>query len=118
MWEWANDEIFNNIVYNINIAAICEILPLAVKAGLKPSALEQVFTSASSQSFASKYFIPRILNREFDTDFAMIDAYKDIINVQKIATKLQGSIPVTNAMISTYQNTMAIGLQKNQECHG
>jgi len=103
---------FNNIVYNINIAAISEILPLAVKAGLKPSALEQVFTSASSQSFASKYFIPRILNREFDTDFAMIDAYKDIINVQKIATKLQGSIPVTNAMISTYQNTMAIGLQK------
>ena len=101
-----------NIIYNINISAICEILPLSIKAGLKPDALEQVFTSASARSFASEYYIPRILNRNFDGDFAMIDAYKDITNLQAIATKLKASIPVSNAMISSYQNTMAIGLEK------
>ena len=48
----------NNIIYNINIAALCEVLPLAVKAGLHPERLADVVTSASSRSFASEYFVP------------------------------------------------------------
>ena len=54
---------FNNVVYDINIAAISELLPTAVKAGLDPSLLEQLFTTGSSRSFASEHFVPRMVQR-------------------------------------------------------
>ena len=100
----------NNIIYNINIVALCEILPLGVAAGISIDALEQVVTSASSRSFAGDHFIPRIMAREFEGDFPLAGAYKDILNMQKIATEKQALTPLMNAMISSYQNALADGL--------
>ena len=100
----------NNIIYNINIVALCEILPLGVAAGISIYALEQVVTSASSRSFAGDHFIPRMMAREFEGDFPLAGAYKDILNMQKIATEKQALTPLMNAMISSYQNALADGL--------
>ena len=100
----------NNIIYNINIVALCEILPLGVAAGISIDALEQVVTSASSRSFAGDHFIPRMMAREFEGDFPLAGAYKDILNMQKIATEKQALTPLMNAMISIYQNALADGL--------
>jgi 3-hydroxyisobutyrate dehydrogenase-like beta-hydroxyacid dehydrogenase len=99
----------NNIIYNINIAAICEVMPLAVKAGLATDKLARVLTTASSRSFASEYFIPRILERKFDGDFSLQAAFKDIVNIQETAARLQASMPVVDAMISTYQAAIDMG---------
>jgi 3-hydroxyisobutyrate dehydrogenase-like beta-hydroxyacid dehydrogenase len=99
----------NNIVYNVNIAAICEALPLAMAVGLDPEVTAQVVTTASSRSFASEYFVPRMMERKFDFDFPMKSAYKDIVNVQKMAVETQAQMPVVNAMIATYQAAMADG---------
>ena len=44
----------NNIIYDVNIAAFCEVLPLAIKAGLPPEQLEKVLTTGSSRSFAQR----------------------------------------------------------------
>ena len=87
-------------------------MPLAIKAGLEPNILEKVFLSASSKSFASEYFVPRILDRNFNTDFSMEAAYKDIINIQELATKYRAAIPITNAMTSSYQSTIGLGFGK------
>ena len=38
----------NNIIYNINIVALCEVLPLAVAGGLSTDALTKVVTTAFS----------------------------------------------------------------------
>ena len=100
----------NNIIYNINIVALCEILPLAVTGGISVDALEQVVTSASSRSFAGDHFIPRMLAREFEGDFSLAGAYKDILNMQKVATEKQALTPLMSAMISSYQNALADGL--------
>ena len=100
----------NNIIYNINIVALCEILPLAVTGGISVDALEQVVTSASSRSFAGDHFIPRMLARKFEGDFPLADAYKDILNMQKVATEKQALTPLMSAMISSYQNALADGL--------
>lgn len=99
----------NNIIYNVNIAALCEVLPLAVAVGLDPEEVGRLVTSASSRSFASDYFVPRMLERRFDTDFSMNDAYKDIINVQNMGIETRASLPVVNAMISTYQAAVSAG---------
>ena len=99
----------NNIIYNVNIVALCEVLPLAVAAGLDPDEVARVVTSASSRSFASEYFVPRMMERKFDSDFAMQDAYKDIVNVQRMAVETKAMLPVVNAMIGSYQAAMAAG---------
>ena len=99
----------NNIIYDINIVALCEILPLAVAGGLSVDSLHRVTTSGSSRSFASDHFVPRMLARQFDNDFAMEDAYKDILNVQKIAVENRAMTPLMNAMTSSYQTAIASG---------
>jgi len=99
----------NNVVYNVNIAAISEALPLAMAVGLDPNVVAQVLTTASGRSFASEYFIPKMAERTFDFDFTMKDAYKDIVNVQKMGIETQASLPVVNAMIASYQAAMAAG---------
>lgn len=99
----------NNIIYNVNIAALCEVLPLAMAIGLQPDAVARLVTSGSSQSFASDYFVPRMLERRFDTDFSLQAAYKDILNVQRMGTETRASLPVVNAMIATYQAAIAAG---------
>jgi 3-hydroxyisobutyrate dehydrogenase-like beta-hydroxyacid dehydrogenase len=99
----------NNIIYDINIVALCEVLPLAVAGGLSTEALTQVVTTASARSFAGDHFVPRMLARQFDDDFPMEDAYKDILNVQRIAIEKRAMTPLVNAMTSSYQNAIAAG---------
>jgi 3-hydroxyisobutyrate dehydrogenase-like beta-hydroxyacid dehydrogenase len=99
----------NNIIYNVNIAAICEVMPLAMKSGLGADKLAQVLTTASSRSFASEYFVPRILERKFDGDFSLQAAFKDIVNIQQAAARVQASTPVVDAMIATYQAAIDMG---------
>lgn len=99
----------NNIIYNINIAGICEILPLAAKVGLDPEQIAAVVASGSSRSFASDYFVPRIMAGDFAGDFTLEAAYKDIVNVQRMAIEHRAHIPVANAMIATYQEAIAAG---------
>lgn len=101
---------FNNVIYDINIAALCELLPLALKAGLDAETLARVVTSGSSRSFASEYFVPRMLAGEFAEDFPMNAAYKDIVNVQETAVRLAAMTPVTGAMTAVYQQALAHGL--------
>ena len=99
----------NNIIYNVNIAAICEVMPLAVKAGLGADKLAEVLTTASARSFASEYFVPRILAGNFAGDFSLRAAFKDIINIQETAARLDASMPVVDAMIGTYQAAIDMG---------
>ncbi|MEM0989574.1 MAG: NAD(P)-dependent oxidoreductase [Pseudomonadota bacterium] len=99
----------NNIIYDVNIAALAEVLPFAVKVGLDPDALAHLVTTASSRSFASEYFVPKMKARRFDTDFTLENAYKDIVNVQRMAIETRASLPIVNAMVATYQAAMAAG---------
>lgn len=99
----------NNIIYNVNIAVLCEVLPLTVAMGLKPEEVARTVTTASSRSFASEYFVTRMLDRRFDTDFTLKDAYKDIVNVQNMAAETGASLPVVQAMVGSYEATIEAG---------
>ena len=99
----------NNIVYDMNIAAFCEVLPFAVKAGLQPGQLAEVLTSGNARSFASEHFVPRIMERRFEGDFSLRAAYKDIVNIQEAAAQLDVSLPLVEAMVSTYRAAIEMG---------
>ncbi len=100
----------NNMMYNINIAGFCEIMPVAVKAGLDPEQLANVVMSGSSRSFASQHFVPRIMEGCFENDFPMGAAFKDIENAQDIVKMLGEETPLMDTMIRTYLEAMEMGL--------
>ncbi|MYD87575.1 MAG: NAD(P)-dependent oxidoreductase, partial [Acidobacteria bacterium] len=99
----------NNIVYDVNIAAFCEVLPFAVKAGLQPAQVAEVLTTGNSRSFASGHFVPRIMERRFEGDFSLRAAYKDIVNIQEAAAQLDASLPLVEAMVKAYRAAIEMG---------
>ncbi|MEM7429082.1 MAG: NAD(P)-dependent oxidoreductase [Pseudomonadota bacterium] len=99
----------NNILYNVHIAALAEVLPLTVAAGLDTEAVAKVVTTASARSFASDYFVPRMLAGKFDTDFTMNAARKDVVNVQAMAAETGARLPVVDAMTRSYDAAIAAG---------
>ena len=100
----------NNILFDINIAAFAEILPMAVKLGLDPVAISSVINSSSGRSYASEFFIPRILERNFRDGYPLSHAYKDLVSGAELAAQLCIPLPVMHAATTTYQMAMLKGL--------
>ncbi len=99
----------NNVLYDINIAALAEVLPMAVAMGLDPAQLGQVVTTGTSRSYASQYFVPRILKGEFDEGYPLAKAYKDLVSAAIVAAENGFPLPVTAAATATYQTALRQG---------
>ncbi len=100
----------NNILFDINIAGFAEMLPMAVKLGLDPEKIASVINSSSGRSYASEFFIPRILKRNFDDGYAMKHAYKDLVSGTELSAQLGIPLPVMHAATTTYQMALLQGL--------
>lgn len=100
----------NNILFDINIAAFAEILPMAVKLGLDPEQIGAVINSSSGKSYASEFFIPRILKRNFGDGYPMEHAYKDLVSGAEISAQLCIPLPLMHAATTTYQMALLKGL--------
>jgi 3-hydroxyisobutyrate dehydrogenase-like beta-hydroxyacid dehydrogenase len=99
----------NNTIYDINIAALAEVMPMAVAMGLDPDKLATVVTTGSSRSFAADYFVPRILKGKFDEGYPVGKAYKDLASCAAVATQYMIPMPLTAAMMAIYQTTIRQG---------
>ncbi len=99
----------NNVIYDINIAALAEVLPMAVAMGLDPSLLASVVTTGTSRSYASQYFVPRILRGEFDEGYPLAKAYKDLVSAAAVSVGRGFPLPVTAAATATYQMALRAG---------
>ncbi|MCJ2121812.1 NAD(P)-dependent oxidoreductase [Methylobacterium sp. J-077] len=99
----------NNVLYDINIAALAEVLPMAVAMGLDPDQIAQVVTTGTSRSYASQYFVPRIVQGRFDEGYPMGAAYKDLVAAAAISAEGGYPMPVTAAATATYQTALRQG---------
>ena len=99
----------NNVIYDINIAALAEVLPMAVAMGLDPEKLAQIVTTGTSRSYASEYFVPRMLKRLFDEGYPLGKAYKDLVSCAAVAAEGNFPMPVTAAATATYQTALRQG---------
>lgn len=99
----------NNVLYNINMAGLAEILPYAVKMGLEPEKIGQFVNSGTGRSYASEYFIPRILNGDFSYGFTMESAYKDMKCACNESASSKIPTPVMHAAMTTYQMALLEG---------
>ena len=99
----------NNVIYDINIAALAEVLPMAVAMGLDPARLATVVTTGTSRSYASQYFVPRILQGAFDEGYPLAKAYKDLVSAAAVGAEGSFPLPVTAAATATYQMALRHG---------
>ena len=93
----------NQLLFNINCAAMSEVLVMAVKMGLDPEQVVSVSRSGTAQSFALDNFGPLLLEGNFGPGYPMEDAYKDMDNAAEISALHHIPLPVTAATMSTYQ---------------
>ena len=102
-------KLINQLLFDINAAALAEILPLGVKLGLDPEQIGAVVNSGTGRSYASEFFIPRILDENFADGYPMAAAYKDLISGAQITAHNQIPAPVLAAATSTYQQALRQG---------
>ncbi|SHG83798.1 NAD(P)-dependent oxidoreductase [Marivita hallyeonensis] len=102
-------KLINQLLFDINAAALAEILPMAVKLGLDPETTAEVVNSGTGRSYASEYFIPQILEGVFDTGYPLQSAYKDLVSGAEISARYQIPAPVLAAATTTYQQALLEG---------
>lgn len=99
----------NNVIYDINIAALAEVLPMAVRLGLDPARLAEVVTTGTARSYAAEFFVPRMLRGDFDEGYPLEKAYKDVTSGLGAALTHGLPTPVLAAMATTYQTALRQG---------
>jgi 3-hydroxyisobutyrate dehydrogenase-like beta-hydroxyacid dehydrogenase len=102
-------KMINNILYNCNIAAFAEVLPMSMKLGLDPEKIARVINSGTGRSFASEAFIPNILDGCFDKSYPLEHAYKDMHNALEVSARKKIPLPMVKTAATTYQMALSSG---------
>lgn len=102
-------KLINQLLYDINVAALAEILPMSVKMGLDPVKVGEVVNSGTGRSYASEFFIQRILKDRFSDGYSLQNAYKDLVSAAEISANLCIPMPVLSAATVTYQTALLQG---------
>ncbi len=103
-------KLINQLLFDINAAALAEILPMAVKMGLDPDLVGEVVNSGTGRSYASEFFIPRMLRGHFADGYPMGHAYKDLVSGAELSANACVPLPVLAAATATYQAALLQGL--------
>ena len=102
-------KLINNLLFDINAAALAEILPMSIKLGIDPGQIGEIVNSGTGRSYASEFFIPNILRGDFSSGYPMQEAYKDLINGAKISADRKIPTPVLAAATATYKQALLEG---------
>ena len=102
-------KLMNQLLFDINAAALAEILPMSIKLGLDPEQVAEIINSGTGRSFASEYFLPNILKGDFNNGYPMLAAYKDLISGSEISSTYKIPTPVLAAATNTYQRALLEG---------
>lgn len=108
-------KMINNVIYNANIAILAEMLPIAVKLGLDPEKIADIINSGSGRSFASEFFIPKMLAGRFRDTYSLGSAYKDMQHMQAAAKLLDTFLPNFHATMGTYGTALDMGLENEDK---
>ena len=103
-------KLVNQLFLNISVAAMAEVLPMAVKLGLDPETVCQVVTTGTGRTFALEFFSPYILKNDFKPGYPLNSAYKDMISAAGISSQKNIPLPVFFAAMQTYQMALIEGL--------
>ncbi len=103
-------KLINQLLFDIHAAALAEILPLSVKMGLDSEQVCKVINNGTGRSYASEFFVPRILQGDFSGGYPLQSAYKDLVSGAEISAHHKIPLPVLAAATATYQQALLRGL--------
>ncbi len=67
-------KLINPLIFDINAAAVAEILPFGAALGLDSEKIAPVVNTGIGRSYASEFFMPRILQNSFSDGYALQSA--------------------------------------------
>jgi 3-hydroxyisobutyrate dehydrogenase and related beta-hydroxyacid dehydrogenases len=102
-------KLINQVLFDINAAALGEILAMSAKMGLDSRKVGEVVNSGTGRSYASEFFAPRVLKRNFKEGYLMKHAYKDLVSAAELGANLVIPMPVLAAATATYQSALLNG---------
>lgn len=102
-------KLINQLLFDINAAALAEALPLAVKLSLDPDNVGAIVNSGSSRSYTLEFFIPNILKGDFSKGYPMEAACKDLVSGAAMAVRHTIPMPVLAAATAVYQSALRAG---------
>jgi 3-hydroxyisobutyrate dehydrogenase-like beta-hydroxyacid dehydrogenase len=108
-------KLINQLLFDINVAALAEVLPMATKLGLDCEKTGAIVNSGTGRSYASEFFIPRILAGDFSQGYPLGNAYKDLISAAELSVHEMIPLPVLQAATTTYQQALLAGLEKEDK---
>lgn len=103
----------NNTVYNMNCIAFQEMLAYAQAMGISQESYAQVINAGTARSYASEYFMPKILERDFIYGFSIETAYKDMQTAITLAMENRIPTPLLNAADTIYKLALLQGYGSN-----
>jgi 3-hydroxyisobutyrate dehydrogenase-like beta-hydroxyacid dehydrogenase len=108
-------KLVNQLLFDIHCAALAEILPMSRRMGLDPEKIASVINSGTGRSYASEFFLPRILNRQFNDGYPLQAAYKDLVSAAELGARHCIPMPVLAAATATYQMSLLAGHGKSDK---
>ncbi|MGY0398459.1 MAG: NAD(P)-dependent oxidoreductase [Ostreibacterium sp.] len=108
-------KLINQLLFDINTAALAEILPFSVKMGLDPEKIATIVNSGTGRSYASAFFLPRMLAGDFTEGYSMQAAYKDLVSGAEMSVRQQIPLPILAAATATYQQALLEGYGKDNK---
>jgi 3-hydroxyisobutyrate dehydrogenase-like beta-hydroxyacid dehydrogenase len=111
----------NNCLYNVSVAAMAEVLPLAVAKGIDIEAFCRVASSGTGQSFGFDKFSPLVLERKFgapEHGYPMGSAFKDMEVVAEAAKSAGVSCDpasIIDAARRTYEAALEDGFDRENK---
>ncbi len=106
----------NQVIVNLNIAAMSEALVLAAKAGIEIEKMFQAIRGGFAGSAVLEEKLPRIIERNFVPGGTIAINMKDITNVMETAHDIDVPLPLTSQLLEIFHALKADG--KLHDDHG
>ena len=105
-------KLINNFLGQLNVAAICEMLPFAQKYGVDLHALFEVVSVSGGNSKAFQGLVPRLLKRDFSIAFQQKFVHKDLRYINNLTREEGMPTPLASALLAIHDMALAKGLGK------
>lgn len=106
----------NQIIVGVNIAAMCEALTLAVKAGVDPEVVYRAIRGGLAGSTVLDAKAPKVLRRDFKPGFKIDLHIKDLKNAMEAADEAGSPAPFTQKALQIMQELALAGEGQSDHC--
>jgi len=105
-------KLINNLLGQANVAAICEMLPLAQKLGVDLQALFDVVSVSGGNSKIFQSMVPKLRKRDFTLAFKQELVHKDLRYITNLAREHGIPAPLACGLLSLHDIVLARGYGK------